>query len=146
MNREILEEEIRQDEGYVPHPYRDHLGFWTVGVGHALDADENPEDPCWRDEDLLREIFSDDVDTAVQDARRLFGGFEWFTDDRQHVLVGLAFQLGRPRLGRFRRMRAAIDRLDWDTAADELLDSRYSRQTPARAHRYADRLRGQPRP
>lgn len=28
---------LTSDEGRVPHAYQDHLGYWTIGVGHLID-------------------------------------------------------------------------------------------------------------
>ena len=60
---------------------------------------------------------------------------------RTAVLIELCFQLGMPTLRKFTNMLAALWAGDNDCAADELLDSRYARQVPSRANRYAERLR-----
>ena len=44
--RERLREEIIADEGCVLEVYKDHLGYYTVGVGHLiLPSDEEWETP-----------------------------------------------------------------------------------------------------
>jgi hypothetical protein len=47
----------------------------------------------------------------------------------------MCFQLGRPRLSKFKNMIAAVEDLDWTTMADEMEDSNWYRQTPNRAKR-----------
>ena len=47
----------------------------------------------------------------------------------------MCFQLGRPRLSKFKNMIAAVEDLDWVKMADEMEDSNWYRQTPNRAKR-----------
>jgi len=51
------------------------------------------------------------------------------------VCAAMAFQLGRSRLSGFKKFRAAISDGRWPDAADEMIDSRWYRQTTARAER-----------
>jgi hypothetical protein len=52
----------------------------------------------------------------------------------------MCFQLGRPRLSKFKNMIAAVEDLDWAKMADEMEDSNWYRQTPNRAQRLIDRV------
>ena len=58
------------------------------------------------------------------------------------VMLDMAYQMGVGGLLKFEKMLAAIACEDYETAADELLDSNYARQTPNRAKRNAYLLRG----
>ena len=51
------------------------------------------------------------------------------------------FNLGRPRLSKFRGMKAGVDDQNWQRAADEMVDSRWYRQVGARAERLVERMR-----
>jgi lysozyme len=55
--------------------------------------------------------------------------------------MDMAHNLGPTGLRGFVRMREAIACSAWDAAAEELLDSTYARQVPARAARNAEMLR-----
>ena len=33
----ILATLLESEESSVPHSYQDHLGYWTIGVGHLID-------------------------------------------------------------------------------------------------------------
>ena len=72
--------------------------------------------------------------------------FASFTPARQAALISMAFNLGKPRLAGFRRMRAAINRGNWQGAADEAENSLWARQTRHRATDIAARLRGVHKP
>jgi lysozyme len=62
-------------------------------------------------------------------------------DWRKIALLDLAHNLGIKGLFGFRRMKDAICCGAWDAAAEELLDSTYAKQVPARAARNAEMLR-----
>ena len=53
----------------------------------------------------------------------------------------MMFNMGRPRLSKFRGMRAAVDAGDWNRAADEMVDSRWCQQVTNRADRLVNRMR-----
>ena len=52
----------------------------------------------------------------------------------------MCFQLGRPRLSNFVKFIAAVNDRDWVKAADEMEDSRWYKQTTARAERLIARI------
>ena len=51
---------------------------------------------------------------------------------RRDVLVEMVYQLGAKGVLKFKRMLAALEAGDYETAADEMLDSLAARQTPQR--------------
>ena len=46
----------------------------------------------------------------------------------------MMFNMGRPRLSRFHKMKRAVDSSDWTEAANQMLDSKWARQVPNRAN------------
>lgn len=147
MNLTKLREELRRDEGLRLKPYRCSEGHWTVGYGHFLGR--LPEsDPVFRGITLQKAEawFELDLQQAIRDAERFVlepGRLTLgdLSDARQRVLVNMSFQLGLSRLRGFRKFRSALIARDWDKAADEMLDSRWAKQTPNRARRLADMMR-----
>ena len=59
-----------------------------------------------------------------------------------YVVRRLEIKVGVNGLFKFNNMIGAIDRKDYIEAAIHLLDSNYARQTPERANRNAELLRG----
>ena len=53
----------------------------------------------------------------------------------------MMFNMGRPRLSKFKGMKAGVDARDWNKAANEMVDSRWYTQVPNRARRLVDRMR-----
>ena len=64
------------------------------------------------------------------------------TQSRQEVLFNMAYQLGVNGLLKFKNMWSAIEARDYNKAADEMLDSRWYTQTPNRAKKLSDIMRG----
>lgn len=86
-------------------------------------------------------LLANDIEQAEADASRVFFNFEDLSDARKQALVNLAFNLGYGRLSGFRKMIHAVEHEEWDTAARELLDSKYAKQVKGRAVELAEMLR-----
>lgn len=137
--------ECDRDEGLAPRllrheglelcPYRDTLGNWTVGVGHLIRGEADPEH-CWTREHVMQ-VFRHDIERAETSARHLIPDWYQVSGNRRDILTELAFQIGAHRLSGFHRMLAAVHRGDWTRAGAELLDSKLARQTPGRARELA---------
>jgi lysozyme len=126
-------DQLKADEGLRQVPYQDTRGNWTVGYGHLM---RNPL-PLSLCEALL------DIDIAQAEIA-LLRAFPWVTGvsaARYVVFVNLVFNMGAGGLASFTKMLAAAQRGDWESAAGELLDSDYARQTGARAQRLAAQLK-----
>ncbi len=153
MNETRLLESIRENEGHPDGPYKDHLGNWTVGVGHLIQHTKvisliNTQTTLGELLDLLHDRdqhaawLLEDVAQAIEDARRWLGFmFDELTDARQEVIVEMAFQMGYTRLSSFIEFRSAIADADWIEASDQMTDSLWARQTPKRANELAYKFR-----
>ena len=53
----------------------------------------------------------------------------------------MMFNMGRPRLSKFKGMKRGVDARNWNAAADEMVDSRWYRQVTKRADRLVNRMR-----
>lgn len=136
--REIAAEQIKADEGVVPHAYQDTEGFWTIGCGRLIDQRRGGK--LRADEiDLMLE---NDIRAAEYDAKALFECFDRLSDTRKAVLLNMAFNLGRNRLAGFVNFRAAVEIGDFTAAADHMLSSKWAAQVKGRAVRLAKMIRG----
>ena len=144
MNIEQLREEIAIDEGIKYEIYLDHLGLPTFGIGHLV-RDDDPEsgEPVGTavSEDRVNECFDKDVEIVIDDCRQLYEDFDDLPAEAQLIIANMMFNMGRPRLSQFKGMKRGVDNRDWDTAADEMVDSRWYRQVPNRAKRLVSRMR-----
>jgi lysozyme len=60
---------------------------------------------------------------------------------RQLILMDMAFNMGVPRLNKFKNMWAAVHKGDFDTAAVEMLDSRWAKQVKSRATKLSEAMK-----
>ena len=136
--RERLREILEREEGVKYEIYLDHLGIPTCGVGHMLIPDDE-EHGCEVgtpvSEERVAALFEADLKIVEDDCWQLFDHYEHLPDNIQLVCAAMAFQLGRSRLSGFKKFRAAINEGRWSDAADEMIDSRWYKQTTARAER-----------
>ena len=132
--REIVRAQLRIDEAVRAKPYRDTVGKLTIGVGRNLDdVGLHPDE--------IALMLDNDIGEAEQGCGTLFSSYEMLSDNRKAVLLNMAFNLGRERLGHFLKFRAAVDRGDFETAAKEMLDSTWATQVGIRAQRLAKQMR-----
>ena len=144
MNIEQLRKELEVDEGVKYEIYNDHLGYPTFGIGHLV-RDNDPEsgEPVGTPvtEDRVIEAFNQDVETVLSDCNILYDDFDDLPEEAQLIIANMMFNLGRPRLSKFKGMKAGVDARDWKKAADEMVDSAWYRQVPNRAGRLVTRMK-----
>ena len=144
MNKDQLREELAEDEGCKFEIYLDHLGLPTFGIG-ALIKEHDPEygQPVGTpvSEDRVRKRFNLDIAVTIEDCQVLYDDFDDLPEEAQLVIANMMFNMGRPRLSKFKGMKAGVDDRDWDRAADEMVDSRWHDQVPNRAKRLVKRIR-----
>ena len=144
MNVEQLREQLKIDEGCVYEIYNDHLGYPTFGIGHLVrESDPENGSPIGTkvSEDRVANAFDDDIGIVLSDCNKLYPDFEDLPEEAQQIIANMMFNLGRPRLSKFRGMKAGVDAKDWNRAADEMVDSRWYAQVGRRAERLVNRMR-----
>ena len=144
MDIEKLREEIKYDEGSVNEIYLDHLGLATFGIGHLVT--EWDEEYGWEvgtpvSEDRCNEVFDSDIQIVLADCKQLYPDFNELPEEVQRIIANMMFNMGRPRLSKFKGMKAGVDSRDWNKAADEMVDSRWYKQVTNRADRLVERMR-----
>tara|TARA_Y100001954_G_scaffold104062_1_gene113209 strand:- start:307 stop:750 length:444 start_codon:yes stop_codon:yes gene_type:complete len=144
MNIEQLRKELEVDEGVKYEIYNDHLGYPTFGIGHLV-RDTDPEAGAALgtpiSEDRVIEAFNEDVETVLSDCNILYDDFNDLPEEAQLIIANMMFNLGRPRLSKFKGMKAGVDARDWKKASDEMIDSAWYRQVPNRAGRLVKRMK-----
>ena len=77
----------------------------------------------------------------IADCHILYPDFDDLPEELQQIVANMMFNMGRPRLSKFKGMKRGVDAKDWNAAADEMVDSRWYRQVGARAERLEARMR-----
>jgi len=132
MSYSDLKARIKKHEGFVPKIYKDSLGFATIGYGHlVLETDRFKEGVTYKKKDL-EEVFDSDFNTAKSNANQLIEGLP-IHHQAKCVIIEMVFQLGIGGVSKFKKMWKALKQNDYQIASEEMLDSKWAKQTPKRA-------------
>tara|TARA_X000001316_G_C912337_1_gene27389 strand:+ start:85 stop:573 length:489 start_codon:yes stop_codon:yes gene_type:complete len=153
--REHLIEKLIQHEGLKLQVYQDTLGIDTIGIGRNL-QDRGISDGELEDMDIpnieyvykngITEVDAmilaeNDIIIVEDELVRAHSCVEDLDSVRQLVLVDMAFNMGVPRLCKFKKMWAAIHESDFDNASAEMLDSLWATQVGNRARKLAEAMK-----
>ena len=139
---------IEKNEGNKNVPYKDTEGYWTVGIGHFIGKelpdeykDENGEPKAISDE-KVQELFKQDYAKHKAEAEAL-PHYDALDDNGKTVLIDLSFNMGGDKFNanKWPGFFDALADRDVNRAADELVDSRWYRQTKSRGKRMVARMR-----
>jgi lysozyme len=134
-------------EGMVLTVYKDSLGIDTVGIGRNLkDRGISKEELEYMDipnmdavyehgisEADARYLAMNDIKIVENELCRIHPCVEDLDAVRQLVLMDMAFNMGVPRLSKFKKMWNAIHEGQFENASLEMMDSRWARQVGRRA-------------
>lgn len=120
---------VKKHEGLRLKMYKCTAGKNTIGYGRNLDDNGISADEA---ELMLKH----DLENAEVDARR-FKVYEKLNQNRKDILIEMVFNLGYARLCGFKKMFSALELGDYDTAANEMLDSKWARDVGERARTLA---------
>jgi lysozyme len=144
MNIDKLREELKTDEGCRYEIYLDHLGLPTHGIGHLIlssDMEYGQAVGTPVSEDRVNECFVKDVETVLSESLQLYPNFQVLPEEVKLIIANMMFNMGRPRLSKFKGMKAAVEAGDYHRAAVEMVDSRWYQQVTNRADRLVARMR-----
>jgi lysozyme len=153
-DRTKLIEKLILHEGLKLQVYQDTLGIDTIGIGRNLeDRGISKEELDDMDIPTIGHIYeygiteADAVYLATNDVqiveKELLEAHPCVAEldaVRQLVLVDMAFNMGVPRLRKFKKMWAAVHKKDFPTAAKEMLDSRWANQVKSRSVKLANMM------
>jgi len=123
-----LEDQLIDHEGLELKPYQCTAEKLTIGVGRNIEDRGITEDEA-------RYLLKNDikiVEDELLEKKPVVAGLDAV---RQRVLVDMGFNLGIPTLLKFQNMWTAIEEEDFETAAEEAMDSRWAKQVGRRAER-----------
>ena len=141
MDMKRLLKSVKEHEGYRNKVYLDSLGKRTVGVGH-LCVEDHWEDDKEYSEKYLMKILKDDLKNAIQGAERLLKGCPILDSLAREIVIEMVFQLGETGVSKFKNMLKALEEgPHYKTAAIEMLDSRWAKQTPNRAKKMSNSMK-----
>lgn len=154
-SREAFVECLVEHEGYRQFVYQDTLGIDTVGIGRNLeDRGITKEELDHLDIPSIKAVYEhgleyadavylacNDIEIVEAELLRHHRCVDELSATRQMVLMDMAFNMGVPRLLKFKKMWAAIHEGDFDEASVQMLDSRWAVQVGTRSEKAAFRMR-----
>ena len=148
-------EMVAKHEGVVLEPYRDILGISTIGIGRNLEdggiTDAELEYIGKTLEDILKVgltreeayyLCRNDISNVEKELLERKPIVNQLDQVRQMCLVDMGFNMGVPRLMKFVKMWGAIEVGDFYEASEQMLDSRWAKQTPNRAKELSNTMGG----
>jgi lysozyme len=133
MRKELLES-IKLSEGWRSTVYDDTLGIPTIGYGFAIKD-------LVLDEDVGEIILKRKIGALIERIGKRFDWFSGMPHTIQDVVTEVCYQLGVSGFSKFRLTIGYLKEGSFPKAADEMLDSKWAKQTPNRANRLADIVR-----
>jgi lysozyme len=129
-----VKKQIMFHEGMVLHPYKDSLGYPTIGVGHLIQSGDNI--PSTITKEYAESLFSEDFNKHMAAAQKL-PGFDKLDAVRQGALVDMVFNMGLGGVKKFTGMLGSLQKGDYAGAKNGILNSKYARQVGDRANTIA---------
>lgn len=124
---------IIKHEGFRSKPYPDPIHGWevpTFGYGFTHISERHARK-------MLEEIVNN-IEHRLKIKIRHFYDMPWQV---RAVLIEMAYQIGVEGLLKFENTIKFLQAGDFESAADEMLDSVWAKQTPARAQHLSDIVR-----
>lgn len=134
------------EEGFRSKPYRDSLGYPTVGVGFLIgpkgaDLSNYTFSLSKNVSDVWLEELANGRLTQMKARPAICSALKQCNPARTDILISMAYQLGTEGLAGFKNTLAMIAAGNFTGASSGMLDSLWNKQTPKRAQRHAEVMR-----
>ena len=126
----MLIDDIKQEEGFKGIVYKCTEGFDTIGYGTRLPLSE-------KEAEMILEYRLNIL------KGNLSGSLSMLDIDKKawDILYNMVYQMGVKGVLNFKNMIKALEAKDYKRAGDEMLDSKWAKQTPARANRLSKAMK-----
>ncbi len=133
MNNKLIDQIIRH-EGLELKPYKCTSNKLTIGIGRNLQDVGITEDEA-------KYLLMNDLARVDAQMEKLMPWSQSLNPARYDALMNFVFNVGIGTALKFENAMAALKESDFDTAAAELLDSRWSTQVGSRAQELATQIK-----
>ena len=141
---QALRDQLRIHEGYRTDIYIDTEGHATVGIGHLIvrgDPEHSKPKGTEVTADRVEKLFTKDLEKALKCCNDVFPKFGSYPQDAQRVLANMMFNLGVGNFKKFTKLCAAVEKREWDEAANEMVASKWYSQVKGRARELVETMR-----
>ena len=129
MGYHNLKERIKSNEGFSSKPYKDQLGYLTIGYGHLILPNENILLKKQIHKKELEEIFEKDFKKALSNFNNTFKSFT-LKEKESELLIEMIFQLGIKGCLKFKNLIKNIKKGNKHLVCLDMIDSLWYKQTP----------------
>ena len=123
-----LIEMLKLHEGVRSKVYMCSAGYETIGVGRNI-----AESGLGLSDDEIEYLLNNDIKRVREELEDNYFWFAALNEVRQDAMIDISFNLGLTRLRGFVKALEAMSREQFDIAADEFMDSRWSQQVGYRS-------------
>ena len=134
MRYNNLKKRIKKNEGFSTKPYKDQLGFMTIGFGHLILPNEKYLLKNKINKKLLDKIFLQDFKKSLQNFDMFLKPFSSNTRDSE-LLIEMVFQIGIKGVLRFEKLLHFMRTKNKYLVCFEMMSSLWYKQTPNRVRR-----------
>ena len=131
MSFKALKIRIKKNEGFSKTPYKDQLGFYTIGYGHLIKTHEKNYFNKKYNKKHFEELFQLDFQNAVNQYEKLFTKAKHNNNDKE-LLIEMLFQLGPKGVLGFKKMLFYLEKKKKYMVCFEMMNSLWYKQTPNR--------------
>ena len=135
--RNKLIEMLKVHEGVETYAYKCSEKKTTIGVGRNVDKAGG----LGLSDDEVDYLLQNDINRVILELNSEYDWFSDLDDIRQDAMIDISFNLGQTRLRAFKKALAAMSEGNWDEAADQFMDSRWSEQVGIRAKNLTEMIR-----
>ena len=135
MNYKRLIESIKHHEGFREKSYVDTLGYETIGYGFAIKN-------LIMEEDIAGIILERKLLKLITDIYTRLPWVVKMPPKVEEVIIEMCYQLGIGGFSKFKKTIAFLKYGDFEKAGEEMLDSRWAKQTPNRARGMSEIVKG----
>ena len=131
MHYRKLKKRIKKNEGFSLKPYKDQLGYLTIGYGHLILPNETYLLKNKTNKLQLNSIFDQDFERALGDYKR-FIKQKYHNRKDKELLIEMTYQMGAKRVLKFKKLISNMQKNKKHLVCFEMMDSLWYTQTPNR--------------
>ena len=131
MHYRDLKKRIKKNEGFSLKPYKDQLGYLTIGYGHLILPNETYLLKNKTNKLQLNSIFDQDFEKALGDYKRFIKQKNHNRKDKE-LLIEMTYQMGAKRVLKFKKLISNMKKNKRHLVCFEMMDSLWYTQTPNR--------------
>ena len=131
MGYHNLKKRIKLNEGFSLKPYRDQLGYLTIGYGHLILSNEKFLLKKKLQKKDFEKIFEEDFKKALSNFNNKLKSIASNKKDTE-LLIEMVFQLGIKGCFKFKNLLKNMRKRNKHLVCFEMMDSLWYKQTPYR--------------